>query len=291
MMRIGRLLAHHGADLHGAGVRAQHHAARSSLPCARAHVERVVLLPRRMLGRDVELGEVEIVGLDVGPFGDGKAHVAEDLGHLVPHLADGMDAPVLQRPEPHGQRDVGLLGGETRRQRAAAPGRPCGLRAPADALLETVDRLPEGLALLGRHLAERRHQLGDAPLLAERADAHLLRARADRPRRRSRRGACVSSAARSVLSPLCRSSVCHPGPVRGCSAPRAGTQQSRCPAPHVLGPGYVAARTFRDDALRRLLDLGGRLVAERLEARCILDGDVGQHLAVDLDAGLVRGRR
>ena len=82
-------------------------------------IERVVLLPGGMLGRDVELGEVEVVGLDVRPFGDGEAHVAEDLGHLVPHLADGVDAPVLQRPEPHGQRDVGLLGGEARRQGAA----------------------------------------------------------------------------------------------------------------------------------------------------------------------------
>src|SRR4029453_1028959 len=38
----------------------------------------------------------------------------------------------------------------------------------------------------------------------------------------------------------------------------------------------------------RLLDLGGRLVAESLEACCVLDSDVGQHLAVDIDAGLVQ---
>ena len=69
-----------------------------------------MLLAGGVLGRDVELGEVEVVGLDVGPFGDGEAHVGEDLDHLVEHLADGMDAPVLQRAGAHGQRHVGLLG-------------------------------------------------------------------------------------------------------------------------------------------------------------------------------------
>ena len=58
-----------------------------------------MLLPGGVLGRDVELGEVEVVGLDVRPLGDGKAHVAEDLGDLVEHLADRMDAAVLQRAE------------------------------------------------------------------------------------------------------------------------------------------------------------------------------------------------
>src|SRR5882757_2922659 len=36
--------------------------------------------------------------------------------------------------------------------------------------------------------------------------------------------------------------------------------------------------------LRRLLDLGGGLVAERLEAGRVLDGEVGEHLAVYSDA-------
>ena len=148
-----------------------------------------MLLPRGMLGRDVELGEVEIVGLDVGPFGDGEAHVAEDLGHLVPHLADRMDAPVLQRPEPHGQRHVGLLGGETRRERAALQVGLARLQRLADARLEPVDGLAERLALVGRQRAELRHQLGHAALLAQRGDAHALDARRGRRPRRSRRGA------------------------------------------------------------------------------------------------------
>ena len=73
-----------------------------------------------MLGRDVELGEVEVVGLDVRAFGDGEAHVGEDLDDLVADLADRMDASVRQRPEPHGQRHVGALGGEPRVRAASS---------------------------------------------------------------------------------------------------------------------------------------------------------------------------
>ena len=47
-------------------------------------------------------------------------------------------------------------------QRGAAP------------VLDLVDRLPEGLALFRRHLAERLHQLRDAALFADRTDAHLI---------------------------------------------------------------------------------------------------------------------
>src|SRR4029079_14587889 len=38
---------------------------------------------------------------------------------------------------------------------------------------------------------------------------------------------------------------------------------------------------------RGFLDGGGRLIGERLEARRILHRELGQHLAVDLDPGLV----
>ena len=51
-----------------------------------------MILPRGMLGRDVERGEIVEVGLDVGAFGDREAHIGEDLGDLVDHLADRVDA-------------------------------------------------------------------------------------------------------------------------------------------------------------------------------------------------------
>ena len=130
-----RLLRHHGADLHRARVRAQHQPRAVGL---RREIEGVVLLPRGVLGRDVELGEVEVVGLDVRPFGDGEAHVGEDLDDLVEHLADGMDAAAGERAEPHGQRDVGLLGLRAgRRARASS----AALRASSASLTRALRSL------------------------------------------------------------------------------------------------------------------------------------------------------
>ncbi len=68
-----------------------------------------MLLARGMLRRHVELGEVQIIRLDVGPFGDRKPHVAENLDALLEHLGDRVDAPLRERTGPNGQRDVGAL--------------------------------------------------------------------------------------------------------------------------------------------------------------------------------------
>ena len=166
-----RRLLHHGADLHRARVRAQKHA-----PAVRlgAEIERVVLLARGMLGRDVELGEVQVIRLDVGSLGDREAQIGEDLHALVEHLADRMDAPLGNRAKTHGQRDVGPLVGKLLResvgfQRALSP-----IEGGVDAFLDLVDRGTEALAILGRHGAERGHQCGDAALLAQRRDTRLL---------------------------------------------------------------------------------------------------------------------
>ena len=112
--------------------------------------------------------------LDVRPFGDGEAHVGEDLDAFVVDLADGMDAAVGDGTEPNRQRDVGALAGQPLRQRLAFQRSLARLQRVADARFELVDRLAEALALLRRQRAERLHQLGDAALLAEHGDAHLL---------------------------------------------------------------------------------------------------------------------
>ena len=69
-------------------------------------------LAGRMAFGKVELGEVVVVGLDVGAFGDRKAHVGEDRGELVDHLADRMHAADLGRRLAHRQRDVDGFGVE-----------------------------------------------------------------------------------------------------------------------------------------------------------------------------------
>ena len=60
-------------------------------------IEGVVILPRRMLGRNVERGEIVEVGLDVRAFGDREAHIGEDLGDLVGDLAHRVDAALGER--------------------------------------------------------------------------------------------------------------------------------------------------------------------------------------------------
>ncbi len=68
----------HGADLHGRGVGAQH------LPrTLRGDVEGVLHRARRMVGQEVQGVEVEVLGLDLGAFGDLPAHRDEDIGDLV----------------------------------------------------------------------------------------------------------------------------------------------------------------------------------------------------------------
>src|SRR5205823_13305931 len=72
----------------------------------RIEEERVVHLARGMAFREVQLGEVVVVGLDVGTFRDREAHIGEDRGQLVHHLAERMDAAglgrrILQRSEEH----------------------------------------------------------------------------------------------------------------------------------------------------------------------------------------------
>ncbi len=133
-----------------------------------------MLLPRRVLGWNVELREVEIVRFDVRPFGNGEAHVGEDLDALVVDLADGMDAAVGDGAKANRQSDVCALASEPLRQGPAFQCSLACLECVADARFELVDRLAEGLALLRRQRAERLHQVGDAALLAEHGDARLL---------------------------------------------------------------------------------------------------------------------
>ena len=251
-------------------------------------VERVVLLPRRMLGRNVELGEVEIVGLDVRTFGDGEAHVGEDLDALVVDLADGMDAAVGDGAEANRQRDVGALVREPLRQGLAFQRSLARLQRVADARLELVDRLAEALALLRRQRAELLHQLGDAALLAEHGDAHLLDrgeiARAAMARQQlALRGRERSEpdAPRPLRVSLSASAV--PGRVPRTRVP-LDAQAERAEA--VGTPGLLAAAAL-SRRLLRLLDGGGSLIGQRLETGGVRDGEIGQNLAVDVDPGLV----
>ena len=170
MTRIGGFCAQHGAHLHRRGVRAQQHPRAVRL---RREIERVVHLARRMAFGEIQLGEVVVVGLDVRTFGDREAHVGEDRGEFVDHLADRMDAAGLGRRLAHRQRDVDGLGGEPRIERGVLAALRA--RAAIAALTRSFRPLIAGplrLALVRRHAAERLEQRRDRAALAERRDAH-----------------------------------------------------------------------------------------------------------------------
>ena len=169
MTRIGGFWRQHGAHLHRRGVRAQQQPRAVRL---RREIERVVHFPRRMAFGEIQLGEVVVVGLDVGAFGDGKAHVGEDRGQLVDHLRDRMHAADFRRRLAHRQRDVDGLGVEPRIERGVAERGFAFRNRGVDLVLEAVDRRPLHLALVRRHRAERLQQRGDRAALAERRDAH-----------------------------------------------------------------------------------------------------------------------
>ena len=169
-----RLLRQHGADLHRRRMRAQQQPRAVRL---RIEEERVVHLAGRMALGDVELGEVEIVGLDVGTFGDREAHVGEDRGQLVDHLADRMDAALLRRRLAHRQRDVDGLGVEARVERGVLERVAARGERLRDLVLEAVDQRPLHAALVRRHRAERLQQRGDRAVAAERGDAHRFQRR------------------------------------------------------------------------------------------------------------------
>ena len=169
MTRIGGFCAQHGAHLHRRGVRAQQHPRAVRL---RREVERVVHLAGRMALGEIQLGEVVVVGLDVRTFGDGEAHVGEDRGELVHHLADRMHAARFGRRLAHRQRDVHGLGGEPRVERRALEAFAARVERRVDAVLEPVDRRALHLALVRRHAAQRLEQRRDRAALAERSDPH-----------------------------------------------------------------------------------------------------------------------
>ncbi len=81
-----RLVLQHVADLHRRGVRAQHHVVEA------LQEERVLLVAGRVELGDVQLGEVVVLQLDLGPDGDLVAEVQEKLLDLALDVGDQVEA-------------------------------------------------------------------------------------------------------------------------------------------------------------------------------------------------------
>ena len=108
-----------------------------------------------MVFRKIELGEVVVVGLDIGSFGDGKTHIGENRGQFVDHLGDRMDATGLERRLAHRQRDVDGFGVQPRLERRGLERLSAGGERRVDAVFETVDQRPLAFTLLRRQRAQR----------------------------------------------------------------------------------------------------------------------------------------
>ena len=142
---------------------------------ARLQIESVVHCARGMALGHVERGEIVPLVLDLGPGRYREAEVGEDLRHLVEHLADRMDRPLRRRVG--GERHVDRLAREPRVElgtveRGLARGDRGGHR-----LAHALDARTFHQPLIGRHLAERLEQRGDAALLAEQRDTERLELR------------------------------------------------------------------------------------------------------------------
>jgi hypothetical protein len=246
-----------------------------------------VHLARRMAGREVERGEIVVVGLDVGTFGDRKAHIGEDRGDLVDHLADRVDAAALGRRLAHGQRHVDLFGGQPRLDGGIAQLRLAGGDRIGDAGLQPVDGRACRLALFRAHRTERLQPFRDRALLAERRHAHrldrgLVAGRLDLGHQRGLE--CLQIAHLfGHLSRVLSANKEKPAP----ALPARVSQYQFSNAWEALVRPDSALKSVRGAVLQigeRLLGLGD----QRSECLRLVDRHVGQHLAVDLDAGLVQ---
>ena len=232
-----RLLGAHGAHLNRRSVGAQQLAPPEMVG---GEKERVVHLPRRVAFGEVERGEVQLVRLDVGPFGHREAEIGEDRGDLLDHLADRVDAAADLRRLAQGKRHVDALGGE--------PGVEGGFRqrlalGEDRALHPVAQAVDEGAALatlVGRHRTQRLEELRDAALLAEGRHAQGFEARLvpgplDLPEE-----VAFESVEIHHRCPYRSSECC----VRGCCCASPGHAQ----APRRIGagtPGEVRARKTR----------------------------------------------
>ncbi len=157
----------HHARLHWRGVRAQHMLGTIGLF---RDIERVVHLARRMVGRDVQLGEIVIVKFDIRAFANGKTQIGKDRGDLVHHLADRVDRAAGLWPRR--KRHVDTLARQPRIQRVIGQG----CFAFGNGICHRVTQRVEGravlFALLRAHGAQRFQQLADRSLFAKRGHAH-----------------------------------------------------------------------------------------------------------------------
>ena len=167
----GRAFGLHRADLHGAGVGAQH-VGRTVVALGTGHIERVHLGTCGVVAGDVQRVEVIPIGVDARTFGDRKPQLGEDRGHFLGHLADGVDRALTRRAR--GQCHVQPFAAQTF-IKGRIP-KCCFLRGNGgvDLVLERVQRGADCLAFFGRHTAQLAHLQGDFALFTHGGQTDVL---------------------------------------------------------------------------------------------------------------------
>ena len=92
----GRALRLERADLHRAGMGAQHER-RAIIALGAVHVKRIHLGAGGMMAGDIERVEIIPIGFDARALGHAKAHIGKDCLHLFGHLRHRVQAALAQR--------------------------------------------------------------------------------------------------------------------------------------------------------------------------------------------------
>ena len=170
----GRLLAEHRAHLHRGRVRAQQHPRAIGLW---REIKGVVHFPRRVAFREIQLGEVIVIRLDIGTFGDSETHVGENRSQLVGDLADRVDPTGFDRRLANRQRDIDSFGVQSGVECGRGKFVFCRSDGRGDPILQSIDCGTLYLALIRRHGAECLQQRRHRAALAERRNAHCFQCR------------------------------------------------------------------------------------------------------------------
>ena len=210
-----------------------------------------------------------------GPTATAKPMLAEDLDDLVHHPGDRMLGADPAAAPRHGEVDARAP--RCRRRSASSASRRCGERR-LEPRLELVDRRAVALPLLDRQRRPR--------VLSARGERAALPAQdGDRPPPRARRrrapGTAVEARQRARRD---RDSRSDHG--MRCSRVTVSSNASMGPPAERERPHWA---TTAGERLARLLVVLGHL-GQPAEGVRVAHGEVGEHLPVDLDAGLLEPR-
>ena len=153
----GGLFHIHNADLTAAGLGAQHDVV--------SDIEGVLHIAGGVVFGYVQAGEVVVIVLNFGTLVNFKAHTGKDINDLVFDQRDGVQTAVGAHLGGHG--DVHGFGGVAGCQRSLLDLRGQGLVLRLCPLLELVDRLADGGALLLGDVAQGLGQPGNLAVFAQ----------------------------------------------------------------------------------------------------------------------------